>query len=97
MSHDLGVLALALAGLVAASAGLIVGALNVGAATFVKPHQWKGTVPKNVHNARVLAALDTGSGREVFERVRASVPSSLLHNVIDAIGLGAWASRKVTR
>lgn len=80
--------------LVAATAGVIVGALGLKPVSWVKPHAWKGTVPKNVHNARVLDALK--DRREIFDAVRASVPSSLLHNVIDAIGLGAWASRKGT-
>lgn len=78
---------------VAATAGVIVGVLGFYEVEWVKPHSWKGNVPKQVHNARVLAALD--DRRAAFDAVRTSVPSSLLHNVIDAIGLGAWASRKV--
>jgi hypothetical protein len=42
-------------------------------------------VPKDIQNARTLAAL-TDSEKSRIE----ACPSSLKHNVIDAIGLGLW-------
>lgn len=52
-----------------------------------KPAEWKGQVPKEIHNARVLARLDDA------ERalVDGAGPASLLNNAIDAVGLGLWA------
>lgn len=47
------------------------------------PRQWKGQVPKDVHNARVEAALRTGE-KDAIEACRAS----LRHNVIDSVGIG---------
>lgn len=71
---------------------LIEVALTVGAVMSVAestitayPRDWKGTVPKEIHNKRVLAAL-TDKDKALIERV----PSGLRHNVIDAIGLGLW-------
>lgn len=55
----------------------------------VAPHDWKGSVPKEIHNARILAALT--------QEERALVPSAggkPDHNVVDAIGLSMWAWKK---
>ena len=52
-----------------------------------RPKRWKGSVPKDVHNRRVLAKL---SNRERCVLQECGVPKYLLHNVIDAIGLGMW-------
>lgn len=46
----------------------------------VLPAAWKGSVPKAVHNKRVLASLTP--------QERALVPDD--HNAIDAAGLGKW-------
>lgn len=56
----------------------------------VRPREWKGTVPKDVHHARVLKALDD------HEKliVEASAPPSLRHNVFDAVGIGLWWLKK---
>lgn len=53
----------------------------------VLPREWKGQVPKDVHNARVVASLD-GRGRAILDACDAA--PSLRHNVIDAIGLGQY-------
>lgn len=51
----------------------------------VHPADWKGQVPKKIHNARVLQRLSAE------ERTRLpDLPASKLHNAIDAIGLGLW-------
>jgi len=56
-------------------------------ALLVKPHAWKGTVPKDIHNKRVLKRLDRQE-RSLVEDVN---PKSLRHNAIDAVGIGLWA------
>lgn len=48
---------------------------------------WKGQVPKLIHNERVLASL-TEEERKILES--AGVPRYMLHNVIDAIGIGLY-------
>jgi hypothetical protein len=52
----------------------------------VEPREWKGQVPKKIHNARVLAAM-TGE-----EKARMTYKN---HNVIDAIGIGLWFMRRM--
>lgn len=47
----------------------------------VKPREWKGQVPKKIHNARTLAAL-TPAELKLCEGVS--------HDEIDAVGLGLW-------
>lgn len=68
----------------------LVGALTVrapGDVAFVLPSEWKGNVPKDVHNDRVLAAL-TKKELEAFRRHGYGAADS--HNVIDAIGIAKW-------
>ena len=50
--------------------------------TLVTPGQWKGQVPKDIHNRRVLAKLTPAE---------ATLASNLDHNGIDALGLLLWA------
>lgn len=51
------------------------------------PREWKGSVDKDVHNARVLAKLSPE------ERARIpKLPKKELHNLIDAVGLALWAA-----
>ncbi len=54
----------------------------------VTPAQWKGAVPKEVHQPRILAAL-TAAEQGVLDA--AKVAPTLKNNVVDAIGLGLWA------
>lgn len=55
-----------------------------------RPRDWKGSVPKDVHQARVLKTLSEADKRLIEE----SSPASLRHNVIDAVALGAWFLKK---
>jgi hypothetical protein len=49
------------------------------------PREWKGQVPKKIHNRRVEAAL------RVVESERVAWPlKSMKHNVLDAIGIGLF-------
>lgn len=54
-----------------------------------RPAEWKGQVPKPIHNRRTWDALSPAE-RETIEEVA----PGLLHNVLDAIGLGLWAVRR---
>lgn len=71
-------------------AGAIVGRLS-GAPNMLGPlpAEWKGQVPKEIHHARVRAALTAD------ELTRVALPSakSLAHNVWDAVALGLWYVR----
>lgn len=51
---------------------------------FPSPQEWKGQVPKHVHNQRVISKLSA----EERQLIRVG---SNTHNVIDAIGLALWA------
>lgn len=53
----------------------------------VVPTTWKGSVPKDIHNRRVLSHLSPEELARVPLRPRAKTPD---HNCVDAIGLGLW-------
>lgn len=54
-----------------------------GKCVLVKPSEWKGSVPKRVHHARILARLEADE-RDVLET------SSVGPDAMDAIGIGLW-------
>ena len=56
--------------------------------TWVLPHAWKGSVPKGIHNERVLVRL-TDQERAL---VHGCTTPALVNNVIDAVGLNLWQS-----
>lgn len=53
----------------------------------VRPHQWKGNLPKDVCEARVRAALSEAE-RAVLDAARA--PAGHRHDVADAVGIGLF-------
>lgn len=54
----------------------------------VEPRRWKHQTPKEIHNRRVIMQL---AGNE-----RALLPKGAkAHNVIDAVGLGLWALKRM--
>lgn len=57
------------------------------ATALVKPRAWKGTVPKPIHNERVLGALSREERALLPRRPRAK---DFDHNMLDAVGLGLW-------
>jgi hypothetical protein len=59
----------------------------------VKPRTWKGTVPKKIHNERVLRKLSSEELDILPKRPRAK---DYDHNMVDAIGLGLWALQRMT-
>ena len=60
----------------------------VSATTYwgVKPREWKGQVPKDVHHARLVKTLSEAD----LKMVEVAAPPSLRHNVLDAVGLGRY-------
>ena len=48
------------------------------------PREWKGQVPKDIHNKRVEAKLS------VEELATIESTATVRHNVVDAVGLGLW-------
>jgi hypothetical protein len=55
--------------------------------TYVKPHEWKGTTPKEVDNARTIASLSDAE-RRIVKAAAYHIPTSKQHNMLDAIGFG---------
>lgn len=80
---------------VAELAGAIRGFYSVRApgvdTAVVKPRTWKGTVPKAIHNKRVVGAL---SARETNLLPRRPRAGDFDHNMLDAIGIGLWQLAK---
>jgi len=66
----------------AVAAGRMTGQLET---EYVRPANWKGQVPKDIHHARVRACLTEEERRTLSE---CDCPRGKLHNVLDAIGLG---------
>lgn len=62
-------------------AGGLVGQTVAVHKVLVKPREWKGQVPKKIHNARTLAKLTPSELK---------LCGGLSHDEIDAVGLGLW-------
>lgn len=53
------------------------------------PSEWKGGVPKEMHNGLVLQALTPGERATfAFYCQKQKIPKGKLNNVVDAIGIG---------
>jgi hypothetical protein len=76
----------------AAEAALRPGVREVTTET-VWPAQWKGSVDKRVVNARVAALLNEAE----TAAVRAAAAGARAHNVLDAVGLGLWRLKRMSR
>lgn len=57
-----------------------------------KPREWKGSVPKKIHQPRILDALKDHE-RGILEEI----PKTYRHNAVDAVGLGLWASGRMEK
>lgn len=78
---------------IATEGGLFVGAVRGGRAgptVLVAPRTWKGGVPKDIHQRRILAKL-TAPEVARLEAALVNVLPTLRHNVVDAVGIGLWA------
>ena len=58
--------------------------------TLALPHEWKGTIPKDIHHKRIVGYL-TDAERQVIKTYGAGVAAGKVHNMLDAVGLGKWA------
>ena len=76
----------AVAGMAIASACL-VGAVKILTPI---PSKWKGTVPKPIHQKRLLANEEITIEDPIFE----GIPKSMRNHVVDGIGLARWAQRQ---
>lgn len=63
--------------------------LSTSRISFVLPPEWKGNVPKDIHHKRIRGDL-TQKELAVLDRYGQTIPASLMHNVMDAVGLGKW-------
>ncbi len=75
---------------VAVQAGEIIGSVRALRVLRVSPREWKGTVPKDVHHARLLSQASVADFA-VIEASLAKIPKAKRHNALDAYGLGKWA------
>lgn len=60
----------------------------------VQPGVWKGSTPKEVHQARAVQMLTPEELVQV-SGVLGQTPTSLHHNVLDAVALALWAGRRI--
>lgn len=74
---------------VQAVAGMAVAALVKHTDTILTPipSKWKGTVPKEIHQKRILAAEGLTLDAPVLE----GIPKSMRTHAVDGIGLARWA------
>lgn len=70
-------------------AGYLAGFLRPSQLTLVKPSQWKGQIPKDIHHKQILEQLEVGE-LLVLDQCLTNIPKSKHHNVYDAVGLGLW-------
>lgn len=71
----------------AAVVGTLVGtAPSTTRTTIYLPREWKSNVPKDIHQARLYAALPPKE-RSLVDAVK---PASLRHNALDAVGIGKY-------
>lgn len=77
--------------LIAGVVGALLHALDAPAVLAPRPANWKGQVPKAIHNARVLAGMSPG---ELDVLRAAGIPKAQANNAIDAIGLLKWAQKE---
>lgn len=59
---------------------------------WVIPHTWKGMVPKDEHQPKILACL----AKPERALVDAVMPNGLRHNCIDAVGIGLWRFNRLS-
>lgn len=78
----------------AVKAGEIRGRFSWQRSIEAHPATWKGSVPKDVHHRRVLAAL---SAEEVALLPKTPRSKKYDHNMLDAVGLGLWHLGRLRR
>jgi hypothetical protein len=58
-----------------------------------QPKEWKGNVPKDVTERRVLAILDEEETKLIYSTMSAR-SKTLNNNMVDAVGIGLWKIRR---
>jgi len=58
------------------------------------PREWKGQVPKRIHQPRIIKAL-TDEERAEMDKDLAPYTKSLRHNALDAVGIGLKYLRRM--
>ncbi len=74
--------------------GMILGRLKAQQTFLPLPKEWKGQVPKEIHNAKALAKLSRRE-KELVVSYLIRTPESIRHNAYDAIALGQWALERM--
>jgi hypothetical protein len=77
-------------------AGRYIGTASKAEALHFYPHAWKGNLPKDVCGSRVLHRLSAAE-LSVVKEADHKVPKGLRNNMIDAIGIGLFAFRGLTK
>lgn len=60
----------------------------------VLPHDWKGSVPKNIMLKRIKKQLNK-TEEKLFKEKTKNIKRSLQHNIIDAIGIGLFFIKRL--
>jgi hypothetical protein len=70
-------------------AGVLVGLYRAWGSKveLVRPSRWKGSVPKEIHQRRIRAALEVEEHENLAQN----------HNAVDAVGLGLWKLGRLKR
>jgi hypothetical protein len=55
----------------------------------VRPHTWKGSVPKDIMGNRILSKLETRE--EKIVKLAGAGLGNKKHDVVDAVGIGLWS------
>jgi hypothetical protein len=61
------------------------------AAEYYEPAQWKGSLAKDICNARIWAALKPDE-QAILAKAGEGVAPSKRHNICDAVGIGLWVN-----
>ena len=75
----------------AKSVGAFVASVDAAYTKLVTPATWKKSIPKLIHQKRIMRAL-TDSELAILNGCQC--PKSLLHNTVDAVGIGLWYVRR---
>lgn len=75
---------------VALTVGALKAMVNCLDVTLVKPHEWKGSVPKDVMGNRIVSKL-SGKEKKILREGTLGLGDKKKLDVIDAVGIGLWA------
>lgn len=65
-------------------------------ATLVRPTEWKGSVPKRIHQPRILCALNEEECEHLND-VLSMHAKTKGHNIVDAVGIGLHYLGRLSR